>query len=111
MLVVASIWGFDTGLAVTTFRVTAATWGALLLTVLGLSGWATGVAYGIAFAAPISVLMWTHRAGRIAEAVGPCDTGLAELLGMRQTWQIGSMIALIATSMILTGELLYGCAM
>src|SRR5690242_6329292 len=25
--VVASIWGFDTGLAVTTFRVTAATWG------------------------------------------------------------------------------------
>src|SRR5262245_44424134 len=98
MLVVAPIWGFDTGLAVTTFRVAAATWGAILLTILGLSGWETGVAFGIAFATPITVLMWTHRAGRMAGAAEPCDSGLGELLGMRQMWQMTSMVVLIASA-------------
>lgn len=53
MTAVAFIWGADTGSAVTTFRVAALTWGALALTLLGFAPWWTGVAYGIAFAAPL----------------------------------------------------------
>src|SRR5262245_61895580 len=49
---VASAWGFDTGLAVTTVRVAAITWGAVLLAGLGLSGWFAGLGYGLGFALP-----------------------------------------------------------
>ena len=105
MFVVASIWGFDTGLAVTTIRVAAATWGAILLTLLGLSGWQTGIAYGLAFAIPITILMWTHRAGRIADAQKPGDAGLGELLKKRPVWQANSAAILIAGGVMLTCEL------
>ncbi len=106
----ASVWGFDTGLAMTTFRVTAATWGAMLLTMLGLSGWQTGVAYGMAFAIPVAILMWTHRAGRMAVTQEPGDPGLGELLGMRPAWQARSAMLLAAGAVVLIGELLYGAA-
>jgi hypothetical protein len=105
---VASVWGFDTGLAVTTFRVAAATWGAMLLTMLGLSGWQTGIAYGIAFTIPITILMWTHRAGRMAVTLEPGDPGLGELLGMRPAWQVKSAVVLTAGAAMLVGELSLG---
>ena len=108
MFVVASIWGFDTGLAITTIRVTAATWGAILLTLLGLSGWQTGIAYGLAFAIPITILMWTHRAGRITDAQEPVDAGLAELLNKSLVWQTNSAAILIAGGVILVCEALVG---
>jgi hypothetical protein len=56
LLTVAAAWGFDTGLAVTTIRVAAATWGALALTALGFSSWRTGLAYGLGFAIPTLIL-------------------------------------------------------
>ena len=108
MPVVASIWGFDTGLAVTTFRVAAATWGAILLIVLGLSGWQSGIAYGIAFTIPLTVLLWTHRSGRPANAQIPGDPGLGELMGLSRTWQATSALLLTAGAVTLGGELLYG---
>ena len=106
--VVASVWGFDTGLAVTTFRVAGATWGAIVLTMLGLAGWQTGIAYGIAFTIPITILVWTHRAGRMAVTLEPGDPGLGELLGMRPAWQAKSAVLLAAASAMLMGELLLG---
>jgi hypothetical protein len=108
MFVVASVWGFDTGLAVTTIRVTAATWGALLLALLGLSGWQTGIAYGLAFAVPVTVLMWTHRLGRIADAQTPVDQGLLQLLNQRLVWQTISAALLVAGSVMLGWEALVG---
>jgi len=50
-------WGFDTGLAVTTFRVAALTWGALILTLFGFSSWQSGLAYGGGFVVPMMCLL------------------------------------------------------
>lgn len=110
MLVAASIWGFDTGLAITTIRVTAATWGAVLLTVLGLSGWQTGMAYGFTFTIPITILMWTHRAGCNAKSQEPSDPGLADLLYKALVWQGNSAAVLIAGAVMLGGEVVFGAA-
>jgi hypothetical protein len=110
MFGVASIWGFDMGLAITTIRVTGATWGAVLLTLLGLSGWQTGIAYGLAFVIPITILMWTHRLGRIADAQQPGDAGLAQLLKKRLVWQTNSAVMLFAGGLLLVGEILVGAA-
>jgi hypothetical protein len=57
--VVAAAWGFDTGLAVTTFRVSAVTWAAFALAFLGFAPWWIGAAYGIALAVPMLVLLLT----------------------------------------------------
>ena len=54
---VAAVWGFDTGLAITTFRVGAVTWGALILTLLGFGSWWNGIAYGISFTLPMMGLL------------------------------------------------------
>ncbi|MBO2459000.1 hypothetical protein [Actinomadura violacea] len=53
----AFLWGLDTGLVVTTFRVTSLTWGALAVTVLGLVPWWAGVAYAAGFLVPSAVLI------------------------------------------------------
>jgi hypothetical protein len=50
---VAAVWGFDTGLAVTTIRVAALTWGALTLTLLGVSPWWVGLGYALGFLVPV----------------------------------------------------------
>jgi hypothetical protein len=57
MPVVAAAWGFDTGLAFTTYRVSAATWAAFALALLGFAPWWSGVAYGIAFTVPMLALL------------------------------------------------------
>jgi hypothetical protein len=54
---VLAAWGFDTGLAVTTFRVAALTWGALILTLLGFSSWQSGLAYGGGFVVPMLCIL------------------------------------------------------
>ncbi|HEY3685153.1 MAG TPA: hypothetical protein VGL93_19135 [Streptosporangiaceae bacterium] len=57
----AFVWGLDTGTAVSTFRVSATTWAALGLTVLGIAPPLTGVAYGIGFAVPLAVAVLVPR--------------------------------------------------
>ena len=106
--VVSLLWGFDIGLVLTTIRVTAATWGALLLTLLCLSGWQAGIAYGLAFTVTISVLMWTHPAGRCSQEPG--DGGLVELLGKRSAWQAVSAASLLAGGALLACEAFAGAA-
>ena len=102
MYVVASIWGFDTGLAITTFRVAAATWGAVVLTFLGLAGWQTGIAYGIAFTLPLTFLMWNHRAGQ--QSNRPGDGGLSKLAAQSTVWQLNSAVLLVLGGMMLFVE-------
>lgn len=50
----ALIWGLDTGLAFTTFRVSAATWAALALAATQSAPLLTGAAYGTGFALPLA---------------------------------------------------------
>ena len=102
---VAAVWGFDTGLAVTTVRVAAMTWGAILLVGLGLSAWFTGVGYGLGFALPFLVLLWTHRVERLARAPGPVDPGLRSMLAKRKAMQALSASLLTAGGAVLIGSI------
>ncbi len=49
------VWGGDTGMIWTTFRVSSASWLLLGAAVLGFAPWWAGVAYGLAFAVPLAV--------------------------------------------------------
>ncbi|MFI6458345.1 hypothetical protein ACIBF6_43210 [Streptosporangium amethystogenes] len=48
----ALLWGLDTGLVLTTFRVTSLTWAALGVTLFGLVPWWAGLAYALGFTLP-----------------------------------------------------------
>lgn len=88
---VAAVWGFDTGLAVTTFRVGAVTWGALVLTVLGFTSWWSGVVYGVAFTLPLLVFLTTEQSGE----------RLVGLLQRRPVVQTASAILLVTAGVLL----------
>jgi hypothetical protein len=96
----AAVWGLDSGLAVTTFRVAAVTWGAILLVAFGLVPWWVGIAYGAGFVIPLSILVCTHRVGRVASSPDPADSGLEAMLGRRSTVQ-GVSAGLLAAGAIL----------
>jgi hypothetical protein len=92
-VVTAGIWGVDTGLVVTTYRVAAITWGALVLVFLGLSGWQIGVGYGTGFVVPLMCILWTSRVA---------DWALLEkLLRCRAAVQVGSAALLTTGGMSL----------
>jgi hypothetical protein len=89
--VVAAAWGFDTGLAVTTFRVSAVTWAAFALALLGFAPWWIGVAYGVALAVPMLVLLITTMTVE----------RLQRELGFRRLIQTASAAALAAAGAFL----------
>jgi hypothetical protein len=88
----AVVWGFDTGLAVTTFRVAAITWAALSMAALGLLPWWIGVAYGVAFTVPMLVLLVTQI---------PDSELLHQALRTRPVLQSCSAVALVAGAVAL----------
>lgn len=61
----ALLWGLDTGLVFTTYRVTSLSWAALAVTALGLVPWWAGVAYALGFVVPllVAVLAIPARSG------------------------------------------------
>jgi hypothetical protein len=90
----AIAWGFDTGLAVTTVRVTASTWAALALCTLGFASPLAGIAYGVSFALPVALLLWNPRIGAAATADTAGDPGLVRQLRFRPVAQLISTVAL-----------------
>jgi hypothetical protein len=96
----ASLWGLDTGLAVTTFRVSAATWAALLLTFLGFGTWWIGICYGIAFVVPLMGLLWIGPVGKASAAPDPLDPGLDRLISSRPFAQFASAVLMCAGALI-----------
>lgn len=104
--VVAAVWGFDTGLVVTTIRVAAVSWGALFLAALGLSPVWAGACYGLAFALPFLVLLSRPSLGRAARGSAPADPGLEAMLRKRPLIQGLSAGVLISGGVILLGRLL-----
>lgn len=94
IVVTNAIWGFDTGLAFTTFRVAAITWGAFILALLGLAGWQLGLGYGVGFVLPLVISLWMDK--RVLER-----PFLQRLIGMRWVAQSASSLLLIASGLIL----------
>ena len=93
---VSAVWGFDTGLAVTTIRVAALTWGALALAVLGVSSWWAGFGYGIGFLVPVvgSILA--------QPSTEPATPGAS--LGLRLEWQLSARgQAQLASAVLMLG--------
>ena len=106
MPVAASLWGFDTGLIVTTFRVAAVSWGALFLAALGLLPLWAGLGYGLAFTLPFLVLLMRPRLGRSARDAAPADPGLESMLRKRAAIQGLSAALLITSAGILIGSVI-----
>lgn len=101
MRLVALIWGFDTGLLITTFRVAAVSWGALFLSALGLSrGW-TGISYGLGFAIPFLFLILRPRLGRASQSAVAEEPGLEAMLKKRPVLQAVSATLLCAAGAII----------
>lgn len=99
---VAAVWGFDTGLAVTTFRVAAISWGALVMVSLGLSPWWIGFGYGIGFILPLIIIMWTLTPDTESEGQDAFVSWLERLLEKCSFVQLGSaMLLLIAGTVLL----------
>jgi hypothetical protein len=96
--VVAAAWGFDAGLAFTTFRVTAITWGVLLLAVCGLCPWWIGMGYGLGFAIPWLVLVCTQPPNPAVQIVAKHK--------MRGPVQAVSALLLATTGLILLAGLI-----
>ena len=96
-LLVATFWGIDTGLVVTTFRVAAVSWGALVLAGLNLSPRWVGAAYALGFLVPFTVLTLRTRLGLAARAGVAMDPGLESMLRLRSFMQ-GSSAALLAAT-------------
>lgn len=88
-------WGFDTGLAVTTFRVAALTWAALLLTFLGLAPWLIGFAYALAFVVPVITILHGQPVASRSSA------SLEALLRRRTAFQGISVVALFLAGTLL----------
>ncbi|MGH8910290.1 MAG: hypothetical protein ACRD0K_28300 [Egibacteraceae bacterium] len=67
----AFVWGLDTGLVFTTFRVTSLSWAALAVTGLGLVPWWAGAAYALGFVVPL--LMSILAFGKRTDPTGETD--------------------------------------
>jgi hypothetical protein len=93
----ALVWGLDTGLVVTTFRISAATWAALGLALLNVAPAWTGLAYGLGFVLPLAVSV-LRPAGRTETVTDPgWLPGI--LAGYRRTVQWAGL-ALILTGAV-----------
>jgi heme exporter protein D len=67
------LWGLDTGSVVSTYRVSLASWAALLVVLMGASGPIVGLSYALAFCVPLAVLT------------------IAPTLGSRPSWALAGV--------------------
>ncbi len=95
---VLGVWGFDTGLAVTTFRVAAVTWGALVMTGLGLASWTTGLAYWFGFVVPLVIMILCQGSLMPSNKQASFGGSMEWLLGKRVLMQLGSSVVLFAAA-------------
>ena len=103
MRFVAFVWGADTGLVFTTFRVAAVSWGALLLTALGFAPSWTGIAYGLGFTLPFLPLLLRPSLGRASRAAVAEDPGFAAMLARRPVLQRASAVLLAVGGVVVMG--------
>jgi hypothetical protein len=80
----ALFWGLDSGLVFTTFRVTSLSWAALALTLLGLTPWWSGLAYGLGFVVPFVILTLLVPRPRSGDTLSPDPVWLMERITAMQ---------------------------
>ena len=95
----ALLWGLDTGLAVTTFRVVTLTWAALAFAALHLGPWWTGLAYGPGFALPLAATILGPRPRPSGGGDGE-PLWLPRLLArLRRPVRVGAVLVLVSASL------------
>jgi hypothetical protein len=94
----ALIWGLDTGLAVTTFRVSAATWALLGLGLVNVVPWWQGAAYGLSFCLPIAaaILLVPRRPDRPDGSPREPHWISTLLTSSRRLVQTGALLSMLA---------------
>jgi hypothetical protein len=105
----ALLWGVDSGLVVTTFRVTSLSWAALSLTFLGIAPWWAGVIYTAGFGVPQLVvnLVLPRRTGASRDVDPEPGWVMDGLMRWRQgAWRAGvATLAVGATAATLAALL------
>jgi hypothetical protein len=91
------VWGFDTGLVWTTFRVSFCSWILLLLALAGVAPPWAGTIYGLAFAIPLMASVFLSRRHLPAAGLGPAVP--AQLLGIASM----GVLVVLASKLILEG--------
>ncbi len=95
---VATIWGFDTGLFFTTFRVAAVGWGAVILVAMHPEvATFAGLGYGLGFALPFLALVTAWRLGIVRDQGEMPRRVLESMLAQRRRLQTASAIMLWVT--------------
>lgn len=89
----ALAWGLDTGLIVTTYRVSSISWALLLLALMGVTPWWVGLAYSAGFVVPL--WLGCSTSGILASD----NTAVARLLTGRQS--IGRLLCIGASALSL----------
>lgn len=84
------VWGADTGIIGSTFRVSSASWLVLVAAVLGLAPWWAGAAYGVAFAVPLVVMV------RVGEGAPTCTVDRRRGRAAVRAAQIAGVTVLLA---------------
>ncbi|WP_212993673.1 hypothetical protein [Actinoplanes auranticolor] len=89
------MWGLDTGLMWTTFRVSATTWVLMAAALLNVAPQWSGLIFGTAFAAPLAVAVLVGR-GNVSELGRP---------GPRRAVQMATVAAALLPALLLVGGL------
>lgn len=87
----ALAWGLDTGLVVTTYRVSSMSWALLLLALMGATPWWIGLAYAAGFVVPLWIGCST------SSILAGDNTAVAQLLTGRQS--IGRLLCIGASAL------------
>lgn len=95
--VTPTVWGADTGLIWTTFRVSSTSWALLAAALLGLAPPWAGAVYGVAFAVPLSVSALTGIGARVGQ-VGCRLTRVST-----QVAQVAGALVLLAPAVVALG--------
>lgn len=89
------VWGFDTGLIWTTYRVSFSSWLLLLLAFAGMAPPWAGLVYGLAFAIPLLAVMRYHHPSTTAPQLMPATP--AQLAGIASMMVVAGCIAIVGS--------------
>jgi hypothetical protein len=105
--VTALLWGLDTGLGFTTYRVSSLTWVAMTSILFGQMPWWSGVMYGLGFVIPLLVVCFVLPIRPELDGFPPNPGAIAMRLGRYRRRVLGTaMTLLLATSSAMVMDLL-----
>lgn len=110
---VGLLWGLDAGAIFSTYRASAASWGALVLALSGLVPPWAGLVYGAAFCIPLTVLLCVrphHPSSRKHGVPATADVGLliSKLMGLAKSIRRLCAATSLAVAAVLIVSLING---